>query len=227
VDFPGEVAATLFTAGCNLKCPYCHNPQLIPFDAPAEFISVADALGFLRRRRGVLSGVCVSGGEPLLQPWLPDAIRDITDLGFKVKLDTNGLLPDRLPGLALDYLAIDLKLAPRRYTVLGGTNDPGANLVKTICWARKNVPRVEFRTTVVPGLVTEDDFESITALLEPGDLLTLAAFRNGVTLSQEYETREEPSQETMMAFRAIAVSKGIDCRVRDHRATTETGPAGR
>lgn len=217
VDYPGEVAATVFTAGCNLRCPYCHNPELVSHAPPDTFIDLRQALDYLRKRRGVLGGVCITGGEPLLQPWLGDVIVEIRGLGLKVKLDTNGLLPDRLAELNVDYLAVDLKLAPERYRTLGGTQDAPARLKETIDWAHGNGIALEFRTTVVPRLVTADDILAIAALLRPGDRLTLAAFRPNVTLDPAYGSIPAPEPAMMEAFRELALEAGLQCEVRDHR----------
>jgi len=122
LDFPGKVACTVFTAGCDLRCPFCHNSGLLT--APEDTIPEPEFFAFLEKRRGILDGVCVTGGEPLLQPDLPDFLARIRALGFLVKLDTNGTHPDRLvrlleSGLA-DYVAMDVKNCPARYGETAG-----------------------------------------------------------------------------------------------------------
>ena len=116
VDYPGKLAATVFTGGCDLRCPFCHNALLVTRLAETPEIPEGEVLDFLKRRRGLLDGVVLSGGEPLLQPDAADFLQKVRDLGFAVKLDTNGTHPDRLAdildrGLA-DYVAMDIKKQP-------------------------------------------------------------------------------------------------------------------
>ena len=120
LDYPGVVACTLFTLGCNFRCPWCHNAGLVlPEQFPKELPDPEEVLRFLEKRRGVLDGVCITGGEPLLHPEVPDFIRRLKELGYRVKLDTNGSFPERLRELAeeklVDYVAMDIKNAPRHY----------------------------------------------------------------------------------------------------------------
>ena len=118
LDYPGRVACTVFLEGCDLRCPFCHNGGLVLGPMPAELDS-EELLAFLRKRRGLLDGVCVTGGEPLLRPDLPELLSQIKELGYPVKLDTNGGRPARLRALAerglVDYVAMDVKNSPSRY----------------------------------------------------------------------------------------------------------------
>ena len=123
LDYPGAVACTIFTGGCNCRCPFCHNSSLVLPDRIESRLTEEDALQFLQKRKGLLDGVAISGGEPLLQPDLADFLRRIKDLGYKIKMDTNGFFPDRLrkvveEGLA-DRIAMDVKNAPDRYPETG------------------------------------------------------------------------------------------------------------
>jgi pyruvate formate lyase activating enzyme len=159
LDYPGRLACTVFTAGCNLRCPFCHNGPLLDgktWDAEGE----ARLLALLDRRKNVLEGVCVTGGEPLLQPDLPDLLREIRARGYLVKLDTNGMFPDRLAavlaaGLA-DYVAMDLKNGPARWAETVGVPeaDPAAARASAALLMGGTVD-YEFRTTVVRGLHDE------------------------------------------------------------------------
>lgn len=130
LDYPGKVACTIFTGGCNFRCPFCHNADLVT-GKPEVTVTGEEIFRFLRKRQGLLDGVCISGGEPLLQPDLEDFIRGVRSLGYSVKLDTNGSMPDKLESLAekglLDYVAMDLKNAPEHYgrTIGAETYDVG------------------------------------------------------------------------------------------------------
>ena len=129
LDYPGKVACTVFLPGCNLRCPFCHNGGLVLGPMPAELDS-EELLAFLRKRRGLLDGVCVTGGEPLLRPDLPELLSQIKELGYPVKLDTNGGRPAQLRALAeaglVDYVAMDVKNSPGRYGETAGV--PGLDL---------------------------------------------------------------------------------------------------
>lgn len=162
LDYPGVVACTLFTPGCNFRCPWCHNaglvlPEQLPKDAPDP----QDVLDFLKKRKGVLDGVCITGGEPLLHPEIPDFIRSVKDLGYKVKLDTNGSFPKRLRQLAeeklVDYVAMDIKNSPAFYAETIGVPTLGAEIVaESKDFLLTEPVDYEFRTTVVKGLHTEE-----------------------------------------------------------------------
>ena len=166
LDFPGLVACTVFTAGCNLRCPFCQNASLVlPGQAPAE-LETEELLAFLRKRQGLLDGVAVTGGEPLLHPELPELLGQIRDLGYKIKLDTNGTLPDRLgrvleAGL-VDRVAMDIKNSPEKYPETVGV--PGfdvAPVMDSAALLMESGLAFEFRTTVVHPLHQPEDFVRI------------------------------------------------------------------
>lgn len=165
LDYPELVAATVFTAGCNFRCPFCHNRDLVMGEGLA-YIPEEEVLAFLEKRRKVLAGVCISGGEPTLQPDLGEFIRKVKRLGYRVKLDTNGYRPEVLRELLaedlLDYVAMDLKNCKAKYAVTAGR--PELELTKIITSVemikRSGIPH-EFRTTVVKELHTESDLMEI------------------------------------------------------------------
>ena len=151
LDFPGKVACTVFLTGCNLRCPYCHNPDLVLTKDNGKYISEKEFFEFLLSRKGKLDGVCITGGEPTLYPSLPDLIRRIRKMGFLVKLDSNGAVPEMLEYLLreelLDYVAIDIKNAPSRYAEICGA-DVIANVKKSVALLKNSHAEYEFRTTV-------------------------------------------------------------------------------
>ncbi|MCI8566017.1 MAG: anaerobic ribonucleoside-triphosphate reductase activating protein [Lachnospiraceae bacterium] len=155
LDYPGRVACTVFTGGCNFRCPFCQNSGLVlPPGQPPTWEPDA-LLAFLKKRVGILDGVCLTGGEPLMQPDLSKLLRDIRRLGFAIKLDTNGSFPDRLRRLAeeglIDYVAMDVKNSPERYRETAGLpadSDLGP-IFKSIAWLLEGTVPYEFRTTVV------------------------------------------------------------------------------
>ena len=166
LDYPGHVAATVFLGGCNFRCPFCHNADLLGKDAETPY-TYAELLQFLTKRRRLLEGVCISGGEPTLQAKaLEMLIRDIRELGLLVKLDTNGTRPSVLRHLIeenlLDYVAMDIKSGPDHYPQTSGS--PCMNLAsiqESVEILKSNSIPYEFRTTVVKGIHTKEDFEQI------------------------------------------------------------------
>lgn len=171
VDFPGKLAATVFTGGCDLRCPFCHNAPLVTRAAEQPELSRQEVLDFLRSRRGLLDGVVLSGGEPLLHPGAADFLREVRDLGFSVKLDTNGCHPAALAEILerrlVDYVAMDIKNSPEKYPQTVGVPAFNLDLVReSVRLLRGGTADYEFRTTVVQGLHTPADMESIGRWLE-------------------------------------------------------------
>ena len=161
LDWPGKVACTIFLAGCSFRCPFCHNGDLVD-GVPPEGMAEEELLRFLQKRRGLLDGVCVTGGEPLLRPDLGELLRRIKDLGFPVKLDTNGSRPEALRRLweegLVDYVAMDVKNCPDRYAETAGV--PGLDLGpirESVAWLLGGEADYEFRTTVVRQFHREED----------------------------------------------------------------------
>ena len=134
LDYPEHVAATVFTGGCNFRCPFCHNGGLVLEPHKQPLILEEDVLSFLKKRKGVLSGVCITGGEPTLQKDLAEFIRKIKELGYLVKLDTNGYRPEMLEELftegLLDYVAMDIKTSLENYAVVSGVKNIDTDVIK-------------------------------------------------------------------------------------------------
>ena len=161
LDYPGKVACTVFTKGCNLRCPFCHNAPLVVGAPDDGAIREAEVFAFLKKRRGVLDGVCVTGGEPLLQPDIGDFLRRVRALGYLVKLDTNGCFPGRLREMVsqglVDYVAMDVKNAPEHYAETAGVPDLDFSGVReSMDFLLSGPVDYEFRTTAVKGLHTAD-----------------------------------------------------------------------
>lgn len=171
VDYPGKLAATVFTGGCDLRCPFCHNALLVTRLAETPEIPEEEVLDFLASRKGLLDGVVLTGGEPLLQPDAADFLRKVRELGFAVKLDTNGCHPAALAdildqGLA-DYVAMDVKNSPRRYGETVGVPDFDlAPVEESVRLLQRSAVDHEFRTTLVRELHSEADLDAIATWLE-------------------------------------------------------------
>ena len=159
IDFPGEMACLVFTPGCNLVCPYCHNPDLAAGQIPGDFTLDQDGiLAFLEQRKGFLEGVAITGGEPTLQPDLPDFIQRVRGLGYKVKLDSNGSRPDILEKLIreglVDYIAMDIKTRFSGYPELSKAGVDPMAFERSAELLMAHAPDYEFRTTCVRPFIT-------------------------------------------------------------------------
>jgi len=181
LDYPGHVACTLFTKGCNFRCPFCHNALLVTEQQEGETYSDETVLFYLKKRVGILDGVCITGGEPLLQKELPDFIRKVKELGFLVKLDTNGSFPDRLKALAceglIDYVAMDVKNSMERYGETVDLQNFSTEAVEESIdfLLEGNVP-YEFRTTVVAEFHTPQDIVAIAKRIQGAEKYFLQNF---------------------------------------------------
>lgn len=165
LDFPGKVACTIFLGGCNMRCPFCHNAGLVTGESTDTF-SDGEILSYLEKRKGILDGVCITGGEPTLRRDLPEFIREIKNLGYAVKLDTNGTNPALLKSLALDglvdYVAMDIKNCFEKYPQTVGVENFDITPIKeSIDFLLSGAVDFEFRTTVVKQLHTVEDIERI------------------------------------------------------------------
>lgn len=210
LDFPGRTACTVFTGGCNFRCPFCHNAPLVIGDDARGRLSEEDVISHLRKRQGILDGVCITGGEPLLQRGIADFIAKIRELGYAVKLDTNGSFPDKLISLVesglVDYVAMDIKNSREKY---GETVALADFDVTPICESAEflkkgNIP-YEFRTTVVREFHEMEDFSSIGDWLEGAEKYFLQAFSDkGELIKKGLHGVEKPE---MQAFAELLKGK--------------------
>lgn len=212
LDYPGHVACTVFTGGCNFRCPYCHNSELLDMDLPSEFTE-EEIFKFLQRRKGVLEGVVISGGEPTLQPDLPRFIRDIKEqTGLEVKLDTNGTAPDMLRELLgeglLDFVSMDIKSGPGGYTKAAGIRNGG--ILRRIEESRDllingDIP-YEFRTTVVDGIHTEEDFRELGPFIKGCRSYFLQAYKESSTVLDLSAGFGTPKKEELLSYAELVSS---------------------
>ncbi len=168
IDYPGKVSAVVFTQGCNFRCPYCHNPELVNPELFNKPIPVEEILSFLERRKGLMDGVVITGGEPLLQPDVKDFIKGIKKTGYLVKFDTNGSNPAMLEHLLkeglLDYIAIDYKAPLRAYRKITGVVVKTQNIKRSIELVISSEILYEMRTTIFNGLSTDSLIEMMMEL---------------------------------------------------------------
>ena len=203
LDYPEHVAATVFTGGCNFRCPFCHNGGLVLGLNPQDRIEEEEVLSYLRKRRGILEGVCITGGEPTLQQDLREFICKVKDMGYLVKLDTNGYRPQVLWNLLqeelLDYVAMDIKASKANYAVAAGVKELDVSRIEESVGILKSgkVP-YEFRTTVVKGIHSIDEFEEIGQFLAGSRAYYLQQYReNENVIVQGYEAFSKSEMERM------------------------------
>jgi len=175
IDYPGKIAATVFTVGCNFRCPFCHNPELVlstqlsVHSKSQNEEQVKSFFEFLKTRQGKLDGICITGGEPTLQPDLVEFIARIKKMGFAVKLDSNGTRPDILKELfdkkLVDYVAMDIKASLENYEKVCNTKLDLERTKLSVDLIKNSGVDYEFRTTVVPGLHTEEEFKKVAEWL--------------------------------------------------------------
>ena len=192
IDFPDHIATVLFTGGCNFRCPMCHNADLVLRPSQAPAVEPRDVWDFLARRRGMIDGIVLTGGEPTMHPELIPILQQARDRGLRVKLDTNGYLPDVLSeliaGKLVDYVAMDVKAPPEKYAQLAGV--PGLDVTRikaSMAALRLSNIAYEFRTTVAPGLLDEEDITRIARWIAGAPTYALQQFRPQGTLDPALE----------------------------------------
>ncbi len=204
IDYPGHAACTIFLQGCNFRCRYCQNVDLI--EKRKGNMSIETVLEFLDNRKEYLDAVVISGGEPLIHEDLHDFIKEIKVRGFKVKLDTNGYLYQRLKDVLphVDYVAMDIKAKKEKYSDVVGVNINFENILKSIEIIKTYAKDYEFRTTVVPGLVEEEDVEEIAKTISGSKLYVIQNFNNRRTLDEKLMKRNPFDYTKMRKFKEIA-----------------------
>jgi len=217
LDYPGKVACTIFTAGCNLRCPFCHNAFLVTQTDKNEEFSKIEILEFLKKRKGILDGVCISGGEPLLNDDIFDFIREIKKIGLVVKLDTNGTFPERLKKAVnekiVDYVAMDIKNTSEKYPQTVGIDAFDISPInESIDFLLLNNVDYEFRTTVVKEFHTIEDIENIAKRISGAKKYFLQAFIDSGNLIGR--NLHACSSEEMNRFKEIAQQYVVDVSVR-------------
>lgn len=190
LDYPKHVAATIFTGGCSFRCPFCHNSDLVLCSSKLVSVSEEEIFSFLKKRKNVLSGVCITGGEPTLQSDLSDFIEKIRMLDYKVKLDTNGYQPEKIEKLLeknlINYIAMDVKAGFSNYSKVCGIPDLDTVLIKeSIAIIEKSKVNYEFRTTVVKELHSQQDFYEIREMLLPQSPYYIQSFQNSGSILME------------------------------------------
>lgn len=218
LDYPGKTACTVFTPGCNFRCPFCHNALLVT-EKPDDFIGEEEFFTFLSRRKGILDGVCITGGEPTLQKELIPFMKKIKAMGFLLKLDTNGYRPDILKEIIskklADYVAMDIKASPVKYSQATGLSDCDFSLIKeSISLLEKSGIPHEFRTTVTRELHNEDDFPEILSLFSADTPYFIQQFRDSGNLIDStcngWDTNEMKclTEKLQLSYKNVSLREG-------------------
>ena len=199
IDYPNKIASVLFTPGCNLRCGFCHNWR-IAVDPKPPFLQEATALELLDARKKYVDAVVVTGGEPCMHKELPKFLAKLKEHGFFVKLDTNGCFPDILEECLghLDYIAMDLKTSPEKYRRLGAQDTVG--LIRTVEILKTGKVPYEFRTTLVPDLVTAEDMVCIGEVAKGAQTVALQQFVPDDTLDKNFQALRPYAPEVISCF---------------------------
>lgn len=226
IDYPAKVSAVVFTHGCNFRCPYCHNPELVEGTPPEEFIDREELLRFLDKRKSVLGGVVITGGEPLIHPQIPALCEEIKSRGLSLKVDTNGSFPERLKACAPDFVALDLKTDFSRYPLLlpSATDSERISeaIRETLRYLKESGVAFQLRTTMVPGIVGPEELPEVLAAIERelgesrGRYL-LSGFRNHKTLDPSLIERAPYGDVDLYSSAELIERAGFETQVRLNR----------
>jgi len=202
IDYPNKISSVLYTPGCNLRCPFCHNWRIVVNPKP-PFLQANTALKVLENRKKYIDAVVITGGEPTLHKDLPIFLFRLKEKGFQIKLDTNGFFPKVLQECLpfVDYVAMDVKTTLKKYSLLGAKETSG--LIRTIDMLKKGKVAYEFRTTIVPGLVTNEDLPQMGQLLSDAKKIILQQFIPDDTLDKKYKKIEPYSVKEIKNFKKI------------------------
>lgn len=219
IDYPGKIAAIVFTQGCNFRCGYCHNPELVNPDFFNKPIPLEEVLDFLKRRQGKLEAVVITGGEPLFQEGLEDFLKEIKNLGYFIKLDTNGSFPEILKNIIekglVDYLAMDIKAPLEKYASIIKSAIETKKIKESINLIMNSGLDYEFRTTIVKSQLKKEDILKIGELLKSGSLYILQKFVPSKTLNPRFLKKSSYSNEELEEIkRKLKELYNLNCVIR-------------
>lgn len=205
IEYPGKICAIIFTQGCNFRCPYCHNPELVDPNLYRECLSEEAIFSFLKKRKGRLDAVCITGGEPTIQQDLIAFVKHVKNLGYLVKIDTNGSNPEVLKnivfGKLVDYIAMDIKAPLNKYKTVTRSEIDEGKIQQSIELVRTSGIPYEFRTTVLKSQLDESDLLDIVKLIENAHLYVLQQFVASKTLDKLYNNEKTYTREELEAMK--------------------------
>ncbi len=195
LDYPDKLSAIIWTVGCNLRCPFCYNPNLV-YNENLEYIQEEDVIIFLKNRKKKLEAISITGGEPLLQENIFEFIKKIKNIGYLIKIDTNGTFPNKLKKLIdenlVDYISMDIKAPKEKYNLLCGRKVNIKNIQKSIDLIKNSSINYEFRTTIIPNLLDKNDIIKIAKWLKGANQFFLQQFKNESPLLIKKLKEEKP-----------------------------------
>lgn len=213
IDYPNKVASVLFTPGCNLRCPFCHNWRIV-IDPKPPFLQEAVALRILENRKKYVDAVVITGGEPTMHKELPKFLAKLKKRGFQVKLDTNGFYPQVLEECLgyVDYVALDIKTSPEKYKLLGAENT--TELLRTINMLKMGKVEYEFRTTMVPEIITVEDVNKIQDIIKGAKIHVFQQFVPHDTMDKRFEDLKPYTAEVIKEFAGTMKNYAENVEVR-------------
>ncbi|MEI6242330.1 MAG: anaerobic ribonucleoside-triphosphate reductase activating protein [Chlamydiota bacterium] len=218
IDFPGKLAAVIFTEGCPFRCHYCHNPSLVLPSETQKRVEEREVFSFLEKRVGKLDGVVISGGEPTLQEDLIPFIEKIRNMGFCIKLDTSGfffsVLQELLEKKLVDYVAMDIKAPLDKYAQVIGREVDTKTIQESICLLLQSSISYEFRTTLVGSLHTKEDVVAIAKTIQGAPLYVLQRFFKNITLNPHFQNEDFFSEQIANQYKILVEPYVKECRVR-------------
>jgi len=222
IDYPDKIATVLFTQGCNMDCPFCHNPTLIPAENDNEYMNLDYFWKYLDKRKNLIDGIAITGGEPLIQESIYDFIKKIKKYNLSIKLDTNGtnfnLLKKLIDEKLVDYVAMDIKGPIKEYEIFCGIKLNKAlidNIVKSKSYILDSKIKYEFRTTVVPGLHNKDTIKKISSEIKDIENYYIQNFRSEKVNDSSYKDKRSFSETELNEFLKIFKDKNINAKIRN------------
>lgn len=218
IDYPGKICSIIFIGGCNLRCRYCHNPDLATNSKDLRIYTNEETLNFLRKRQGLIDGITLSGGEPTLPTDLEDFIYSVKKIPLSVKIDTNGLNPDIIENLLnkklLDYVSVDVKTSPDKYEQLVRKKIDFSRIIKTIKLLKNSAIDFEIRTTCIPDFVALEDFQIIKNEIGKVKRYYLQQYINKVTLDPSLQEHQPYHPSVLKKFRDFVQTFSEICQIR-------------
>lgn len=218
IDYPGKIAAVLFSQGCTFSCPFCHNPDLVDPKQFTKPLSLQDIKAFLHQRKNELEAVVFSGGEPTIHPSLPSFIHEVKQMGFLIKLDTSGTNPHMIASLLsqklLDYIAMDIKAPLSRYSEMTKSSFSNDLIKKSIELVLTSSISYEFRSTIFPSFHKQEDLIAMAQMIPNARLYILQNFRNEKTLSSHLKNDKSFSKDEMLSFQKLLSPFVQECQIR-------------
>lgn len=219
IDYPKKIAAIVFTHGCNFRCGYCHNPDLV-LGAPKIKIPEDEIISFLKSRKHILDGLVVTGGEPLIYNDIGLFLKNVKDIGYQVKLDTNGINPKLLEELIdvglVDYVAMDIKTSLEKYPDVVGIDLDIKNIAKSINIVMAKAPDYEFRSTFLPKHHDEETVKKMATLIGGAKKFYIQNFRSSKTLRQDYSREKSFTINQLKRIEEIFINNVESCNIRDN-----------